>query len=229
MVTLTFHGQSCWEVQGSQYRILFDPFLKDNNPAADVGPDAFDTLDAILITHGHGDHVADVEAVAKNTDALIVSNFEIAAHFESKGCKSHPMHIGGAREFPFGRVKLTMAQHGSTGPNGEALGCPTGIILEIDGRKIYHAGDTGVFLDMKLIAELNGPFDVALLPIGDNFTMGVDDAVVAAKFIGAKMTLPMHYNTWPVIEVNDADFIRGVEAGNLNAQVVEPGASYDIP
>ena len=228
MPKLLFHGHSCWEVQGENHRVLIDPFLS-GNPLADVGPEAFDSLDAILVTHGHGDHTADVEAIARRTGALVVSNFEIATHFSDKGCTTHPLHIGGQREFPFGRVKLTIAHHGSTGPDGEALGNPAGIVLTVDGKRIYHAGDTGLFLDMKLIAEMDGPFDVALLPIGDNFTMGIDDAVKAAEFLGAKMYLPMHYDTFPVIEVDAGAFVDRVGALGMNAEIVRPGGHWDIP
>ena len=227
MVKLTFHGHSCWEVQTSSHRILIDPFLT-GNPLADVGPEAFDNLDAMLISHGHGDHIGDGVDIAKKSGALVVSNFEIATYFQQKGCESHPLSIGGGREFPFGHVKLTIAHHGSTGPDGEALGSPAGIILTTEGKKIYHAGDTGLFLDMKLISEMNGPFDVAILPIGDNFTMGVDDAVKAAEFIDAKMFIPMHYNTFPVVEVDVNDFIGRVQAQGQNAQIVAPGEGYEV-
>jgi len=228
MAKLIFHGHACWEVQGKTHRILFDPFLSGND-LADVGPGHFESLDAILVTHGHGDHIADVEAIAKRTDALVVANFEIASYFENLGCRTHPMHIGGQREFPFGRVKLTIAHHGSTGPEGEPLGNPAGIVLEIDGSRIFNAGDTGVFLDMQLIAELNGPFDVALLPIGDNFTMGVDDALKAAEFLGAKVNIPMHYNTFPVIQADAGDFARRAGERGMHVVTLEPGGAYDLP
>ncbi len=130
--------------------------------------------------------------------------------------------------FPFGRVKLVIAHHGSTGPKGEALGSPAGIVLSIDGKKIYHTGDTGVFLDMKLISELNGPFDVCMLPIGGNYTMGVDDAVKACEFIRAKLHVPMHYNTFPVIRADAPAFIRRVEEKGLQAEIVEPGETIEI-
>lgn len=227
MAKLVFHGHSCWEVQGEKHRLLIDPFLT-GNPVARIGPDHFDELDAIIVTHGHGDHLGDVEAIAKKTGALVVSINEVALYFGALGLEHHPMHIGGGREFEFGHVKFTIAHHGSTGPNGEALGCPAGVVLTIDRKKIYHAGDTGVFLDMKLIAELNGPLDVALLPIGDNFTMGIDDAVKAAELLQAKVTIPMHYNTFPVIEADPEDFSKKVHGMGLKAKVVQVGDAYEV-
>lgn len=224
---LIFHGHSCWEIVGETRRLMIDPFLT-GNPLADVQPHDFTQLDAILISHGHGDHLGDAETIAKRTGAMIIANFEIASYYAERGCKSHGMSIGGGHDLSFGRVKLVIAHHGSTGPNGESLGSPAGIVVHMDGKRIYHAGDTGVFLDMQLIAELNGPFDACMLPIGDNFTMGIDDAVRACEMIRAKVHLPMHYDTFPVIKADANEFVRRVEAKGLGAKVVGVGASFEV-
>ncbi len=227
MLKLHYHGHDCFEFDDGTHRVLVDPFLKGNS-LADVGPESFRKLDAILITHGHEDHVGDGVEIAKRTGALVISNFEIVNYFGAKGCKGHPMHIGGGHAFPFGHVKLTIAHHGSTGPEGEALGNPVGLVVTMGGRKVYHAGDTGLFLDMKLIGEAWGPLDAALLPIGDNFTMGVDDAVRAAEFLNAKVSIPMHYGTFDIIAADPAEFVRKAEAAGRKAVAVAPGSSYTL-
>ncbi len=227
MITLRFHGHSCFEIDDGTHRILIDPFLSGNANAT-VKPESFSKLDAILVSHGHGDHLGDTVAIAKRTKAMVVSNYEIVGYLGNQGVTGHPLHIGGGWQFPFGHVKLTIAHHGSTGPNGEALGNPVGFILTMGGKKIYHAGDTGLFLDMQLIGEAWGPLDAALLPIGDNFTMGIDDAVRATGFLKAKINIPMHYDTFDLIKADPAEFVRKVEAAGRKAVVVKPGATYTI-
>jgi len=227
MLKLVFHGHSCWEVDNGKHRLLIDPFLT-GNPLADVGPDHFEKLDAIVITHGHGDHIGDSVDIAKRTGALVVSNFEIVNYFGARGCEGHPMHIGGGHKFPFGHVKFTIAHHGSTGPDGEPLGNPMGVVLTMGGKKVYHAGDTGLFLDMQLIGEMNGPLDVALLPIGDNFTMGIDDAAKAADLLRAKINIPMHYDTFDVIKASPKEFASKVEQRGSRAQIVNPGQIFEL-
>lgn len=227
MVKMTFHGHSCWEISSESHRVVIDPYLT-GNPLADVKPEDLGNLDAIIVTHGHGDHLGDVPAVARSSKAMVISNFEIANYFEAAGLEVHGMQMGGGRQFPFGHVKLTIAHHGSAGPNGEYLGNPAGVVLTMGGKKVYHAGDTGLFLDMKLIGEMYGPLDAALLPIGDNFTMGIDDAVKATEFLEAGVNIPMHYNTFPVVEVDPGQFVNKVEASGRKAVVVAPGQSYEI-
>lgn len=204
---ISWHGQSCIQIQtNSGVTILIDPFIT-GNPKSDLDPTTV-KADVIFLTHAHNDHIGDTEPIAKRTGALIVANVEIASFFEKKGFKTHGMQMGGKHQFEFGEVKMTQAIHGSSyETEGEAitLGLAAGIVFSADGQTIYHAGDTALFTDMKLIGAYKA-IDVAFLPIGDNFTMGPEDAMSAASYLQAKKVVPIHYNTFPLIKQNAEEF-----------------------
>lgn len=221
---IKYLGHSSFQVLTNNKSILMDPFLTDN-PTATTTADEIDA-DVILVSHGHFDHVADVEAIAKRTGALVIANYEIVTWFQNQGItNTHAMHIGGQHVFAFGTVKLTIAHHGSCLPDGSNGGQPTGIILKTVDGTIYHAGDTGLFLDMQLIADED--IQVAILPIGDNFTMGPADSVKATAFLKASTVIPAHFNTWPLIE-QDTDRWQQAIQSETTAQpvVLSPGESF---
>ncbi|MCL4108543.1 UNVERIFIED_CONTAM: hypothetical protein GTU68_022845 [Idotea baltica] len=208
---LTWFGHSTFRVESGGHTILIDPFF-DGNPSANVSSDDI-AADVILITHGHGDHVGDSVAIAKRTGALVISNFEICEWLLAQGVQNvHGMHIGGGHKFEFGNVKLTIAHHGSMLPDGSDGGSPAGIVLTTEDSTIYFAGDTGLFMDMQLLAEHD--LDVAVLPIGDNFTMGPADAVKAAEFLKAKQVVPCHFDTWPLIKQDVKTWAEQLEANS---------------
>jgi L-ascorbate metabolism protein UlaG (beta-lactamase superfamily) len=206
--------------------LLIDPFLTGNE-LADVQADEVEA-DYILVSHGHGDHVGDTVEIAQRTGAMTISNFEIHNWLLAQGVeRAHPMHIGGGRDFPFGRVKLTIAHHGSSMPDGTYGGNPAGFLLTLEGKKIYHACDTGLFYDMKLIGDEG--LDVAILPIGDNFTMGPDDALRAVKLLEPKVVIPIHYDTFDVIVQDPKSFAARVEAETQSRCIVlKPGDTYRL-
>jgi L-ascorbate metabolism protein UlaG (beta-lactamase superfamily) len=204
MPTVEYLGHSCFTIRTASTNLIIDPFLT-GNPLAVAKAEEI-KADYILVTHGHGDHFGDTIEIAKNNNATVIGPNEIAVFCQNKGVNAHNMHIGGCWDFPFGRVKLTIAHHGfSAGESGLDIGGnPCGFILTMDGKKIYHAGDTALFMDMQLIGEEG--IDLAMLPIGDNFTMGIDDAVRAVRYIKPKKVVPMHYNTFDLIKVDAEEF-----------------------
>lgn len=229
MATLTWHGHSTFllETDGGQ-RILIDPWL-DENPASDITSDEIGALDYILVSHGHFDHFADCIKLAKKTNATVISTFELVSFCQSKGVeKGHGMNIGGAYVFDFGRVKLTPALHTGTiagDENGTHTTDCSGFLISLnEGQRVYHAGDTALIMDMQL---LNGSVDVAILPIGDNFTMGPEDAARAVGMIEPEVVIPMHYNTFPVIEQNPESF-RELVGDAATVEILQPGGSYSF-
>jgi L-ascorbate metabolism protein UlaG (beta-lactamase superfamily) len=226
MSKITWYGHSCFLVETQGTRLLIDPFLT-GNPMAPVRADAV-RPHYILVSHGHGDHLGDALAIAKRTGATIISNAELTSWFTAQGIENaHPQHIGGGYNYPWGRVKLTIAHHGSGLPDGSYGGNPAGFLLYLEGKKIYHACDTGLFYDMKLIGEEG--IDLAILPIGDNFTMGPDDALRAVKLIEPKQVVPIHYNTFDVIKQDPNAWARRVQnETSVKVVVMKPGDTLEL-
>ncbi len=229
MLKLTYFSHDAFLLQNADTKLIFDPFLT-GNPNAVITPEEIKT-DYVLLTHGHGDHLGDGIAIASDNDAMIIAPYELAIYCGKQGCKVHPMHIGGSYQFPFGRVKLTIAHHGSGADLGDGalsyMGNPCGFLVTIGDKTIYHAGDTGLFMDMKLIGAMN-EIDIALLPIGDNFTMGIDDAVKAVEFLQPELTIPMHYQTFDVINTDPDLFVEKVQNMGLNAMVLDYGQTIEF-
>jgi len=207
-------------------KILIDPFL-DDNPTSPVKSDEVEA-DYIILTHAHSDHLGDAMKIAKKNKVTFICVNELANYLAEKGFDAHNMHIGGGYNFDFGRVKFTIAHHGSQTPEGTYAGEPAGVIIKADGKIIYHTGDTGLFLDMKLISEMNGPIDYMLLPIGDNFTMDITDAVKAAEFVKPKTAIPIHYNTFPVIKADPQEFKKKAESAGINSRVMDYGEEIKL-
>ncbi len=225
MGKLTYLSHSAWLIESGQHVIAIDPFL-EGNPMAKVKP-ADIKADYIIVTHAHGDHLGDAIPMAKASGGTVISNFEIINYVTSQGANGHPMHIGGSHAFPFGKVKLTPAWHGSSFPDGSYGGTPAGVVLTVEGKNIYHTGDTGLFMDMQLIGEMN-PIDIFLVNIGDNFTMGIDDAVKAVEFVKPKLTIPMHYKTFDVIDVDPQEFVDKVKAKGFDVKLLGIGESFEF-
>lgn len=218
---LRFFGHSAFEVKtDTGHTILIDPYL-DGNPVATVSSDKVEA-DFIVPTHAHGDHLGDTIKIAERCGSLVICVAELAGYLAGKGLNTHAMQIGGAHEFPFGKLKFTPAWHGSMTPDGHYAGPAAGILLWIDGVCVYHAGDTGLFYDMRLIGEMHD-VDYMMVPIGDNYTMGIDDAARAVEYVQPKNVIPMHYNTWPLIKVDPQLFASKIEAMGRKCLLLNPG------
>jgi L-ascorbate metabolism protein UlaG (beta-lactamase superfamily) len=224
---LVYYGQSCFQVSLSRGVILIDPFistnpLSKNRDISNINPDY------ILLTHGHGDHTYDAEAIARNSNATIISNYEITTWYERKGIGStHGMNIGGSYHFPFGRLKMVNAIHSSSMPDGSYGGNAAGYVIETSEKTFYHAGDTSFFSDMKLIGD-EFDLDFAFLPVGDNFTMGIDDALNAASLLNTTTIIAMHFDTFPVIEIDHAACREKASAKKIDLIIPKIGESLTV-
>lgn len=224
---ITWYGHATLGVNTSGYKLIIDPYF-NGNPSSPIKADQVQA-DYLLITHGHGDHVGDSVAIATRTNAEVISNAEIVKWISKQGVKkTHGQHLGGGFHYPFGYLKLTLALHGSSLPDGSNGGNPAGFLLTTnDQKKIYMAGDTGLFGDMKLIGEEG--IDLAVIPIGDNYTMGPEDALRAVKLLQPKHVIPIHFNTWELIAQDVQAWATKVEEQtNCQVQVLKPGDTFTL-
>lgn len=224
---ITFYGQNTLALKIGDIHVLVDPFITGN----DLSKDKVDIndlkADYILLTHAHQDHTLDAEAIAKNTGAVIVSNYEIANHYEAKGFEVHPMNHGGSWDFEFGKLKYVNAIHTSSFPDGSYGGQPGGFVIEGEHKNIYIAGDTALTMDMKLI-PMQTKLDIAVLPIGDNFTMGVEDAIIASDFIECDKIIGCHYDTFGYIEIDHEEAKKKFYEKGKDLMLLDIGESIEL-
>jgi L-ascorbate metabolism protein UlaG (beta-lactamase superfamily) len=225
MLTVTYLSHSCFLLDDGTHSLIIDPFLTGNPTASMPAEDI--AVGFVVLTHAHGDHLGDGLAIAKANGATIIAVNELANYVAGKGAQAHNMHIGGAHVFPFGRLKFTIAHHGSSGPEGQYMGEPAGVVITMGGKTFYHTGDTGLFLDMQLIGQRD-TIDCMAAPIGDNFTMGIDDAVKAVEFVRPGLAIPIHYSTFPVIAADPHEFAAKVSAAGFNAHVMAFGERLTV-
>ena len=227
-ISVQYLGHACFLLITAKAKILIDPFLTGNPKAATTADKV--PADFILVSHGHGDHYGDAVVIAKRTGATIIAPYELALHAGAQGAKVHPMGCGGGKDFPFGRVQLTVAHHSSSveeGGKAVSIAAPAGFLIRADGKTIYFAGDTALTMDMELLGRRNC-IDLALVPIGDNFTMGPSDAAEAVRMLKAKRAVPMHYNTFDLIEVDPDVFKKEAEKHGCKVDVLQPGESLAL-
>ena len=225
-VSIVYHGHSTFEVHSGDHHLIVDPFL-NQNPLSDIKADAVNPKH-ILLSHAHFDHVADAEALAAKNEAAIYCNVEMSQYYAGRGLKNVVgLNQGGTCNTPFGKLSLTVAFHTSTFPDGAAGGVACGMVVEIGGKRIYYAGDTALFGDMALIGRLWKP-DIAILPIGDHYTMGPGHAVLAAEMIGAPWVMPVHFNTFPPIAQNPEAFAEDVRIKGVKPVVLKPGGKFEL-
>jgi len=223
---ITFYGHACLGIQIDDINILVDPFITGNEKATHIDIEVL-KADYIMVTHAHQDHILDVEAIAKRTGAVLISNYEIVTHFENLGLDGHPMNHGGQWDFEFGNVKYVNAIHTSSFPDGTYGGQPGGFIIESEHKNIYIAGDTALTFDMKLI-PLQTKLDLAILPIGDNFTMGINDAILASDFVECDKILGCHFDTFGYIEIDHEVAKRKFFEKNKDLMLLEIGESIEL-
>ena len=223
---ITFYGHACLGIQIEDIHILVDPFITGNPKASHIDIETL-KADYILLTHAHQDHILDVEAIAKRTDAVIISNFEIVTHFQNLGLEGHPMNHGGTWDFEFGSLKYVNAIHTSSFPDGKYGGQPGGFVLEGEKKNIYIAGDTALTFDMKLI-PLQTNLDLAILPSGDNFTMGIQDAIIASDFVQCDKVLGYHFDTFGYIEIDHEMAKRLFFNKDKDLMLLEIGESIEL-
>ncbi|MDX1277919.1 metal-dependent hydrolase [Oceanihabitans sediminis] len=223
---ITFYGHASLGIQIEDIHILVDPFITGNPKASHINIDDL-KADYILLTHAHQDHILDVEAIAERTDAVIVSNFEIVSHFQALGLEGHPMNHGGSWDFEFGSLKYVNAIHTSSFPDGKYGGQPGGFVIEGEHKNIYIAGDTALTYDMKLI-PMQTNLDLAILPIGDNFTMGIKDAIIASDFVQCDKVLGYHFDTFGYIEIDHEMAKRMFFNKDKDLMLLEIGESIEL-
>ena len=223
---ITFYGHACLGIEIENTHIIVDPFITGNEKASSIDINSL-KADYILVTHAHQDHTLDVEAIARRTEAVIVSNYEIVVHYQNLGLKGHPMNHGGSWQFDFGKVKYVNAVHTSSFPDGKYGGNPGGFVIQSKNKTVYIAGDTALTEDMRLIGKYFD-LDLAVLPIGDNFTMGVDDALIACRFIDCHRVLGYHYDTFGYIEIDKPKAVAKFDARLKKLILLDIGESLEV-